>query len=390
MIGAAGRKALDEQDAQEWTRLTRRGDFEGAWAASDRIRQRHGWVCDGALPRHYQNVWNGTPLTGRRVLIRCYHGLGDTIQFIRYAPLVRSIAAHVVVWAQPRLVPLLEHVAGIDELLPLHDGAPDAEYDVDVEVMELPYVFRTTLATIPKAVPYLSAEPIRLAGKGLRVGLVWRAGEWDSQRCVPFAALVPLLDRAAVSWYSLQLAPRCDEQHTRLQSVPAATVIATARAMAALDLVISVDSMPAHLAGALGVPVWTLLPRDADWRWLEDRTDSPWYPTMCLFRQPVPGCWASVVEDIGRALDGLSGSRPCSLVRVLVDESQEVVVPGDKQLKKDGNRKDKKTKARNRDFEQPIVGAASPQRAQDASSLSGDDGEKQQSHSRANDGRKVN
>jgi len=97
-----------------------------------------------------------------------------------------------------------------------------------------------------------------------------------------------------------------------------------------------------------------------------------------------------VVEDIGRALDGLSGSRPCSLVRVLVDESQEVVVPGDKQLKKDGNRKDKKTKARNRDFEQPIVGAASPQRAQDASSLSGDDGEKQQSHSRANDGRKVN
>jgi hypothetical protein len=297
--------ALDEQDAAEWMRRSRCGDFDAAWAASDRIRARHGWACDPTVPRHFQTVWDGTPLAGRRVLIRCYHGLGDTIQFIRYAPLVRSIATHVAVWAQPSLLPLLERMKGIDALLPLHDGAPDAEYDVDVEVMELPYVFRTTLATIPNAVPYFSADPIDLAADGLRVGIVWRAGEWNARRCVPFAALAPLLDRKDLSWFSLQLAREHGEQHPRLRDAPADTVAATACSMAALDLVISVDSMAAHLAGALGVPVWTLLPHEADWRWLEDRTDSPWYPMMRLFRQPSPGCWSAVIADAGRALDAM-------------------------------------------------------------------------------------
>jgi hypothetical protein len=306
MIAAVRMSALDEQDAREWMHLARSGDLEAAWAVSDRIRARHGWPCDDTIPRHVQTVWDGTPLAGRRVLIRCYHGLGDTIQFIRYAPLVRAMAAHLAVWAQAPLLPLLERMAGIDELLPLHDGAPDAEYDVDVEVMELPFAFRTTLATIPNAVPYLSAEPIDIAGDRLRVGLVWRAGEWNAHRCIPFAALAPLLDRRDVSWLSLQLAREGDEQHPRLSDVPAGTVAATARAMAALDLVISVDSMPAHLAGALGVPVWTLLPYDADWRWLEARIDSPWYPTMRLFRQRARGGWASVIDDVGRALDELN------------------------------------------------------------------------------------
>ena len=297
--------ALDERDADEWIRLARRGDFEGAWAASDRIRTRHDRVCNPTIPRHFQTVWDGTPLIGRRVLIRCYHGLGDTIQFIRYAPLVRSMATHLAVWVQPPLLPLLERMKAIDELLPLHDGAPDADYDVDVEVMELPYVFRTTLATVPNAVPYLSAEPISITAEGLRVGIVWRAGEWNAHRCIPFDVLAPLLDRIRVSWCSLQLARERNEHHPRLRDLPAGTVAATAQSMTAVDLVVSVDSMPAHLAGALGVPIWTLLPYDADWRWMETRIDSPWYPTMRLFRQPSPGCWPAVIEAVGRALDAM-------------------------------------------------------------------------------------
>ncbi len=302
MSGGAATSTSDEQDAREWMRLARGGDFESAWAVSDRIRARPRRTCDGTLPRHYQTVWDGTSLAGRRVLIRCYHGLGDTIQFIRYAPLLRPAAARVAVWAQPSLLPLLQQMAAIDELLPLHDGAPDTDYDADVEVMELPYVFRTTLASVPDAVPYLSAEPMRIAAEGLRAGIVWRAGAWNSERNVPFDELVPLLGCAGVSWHCLQLAPGRHERHAGLRVVPADTIELTARAMAALDLVVSVDSMPAHLAGALGIPVWTLLPYDADWRWLEGRTDCPWYPTMRLFRQPARGCWGPVIEDVRQAL----------------------------------------------------------------------------------------
>src|SRR5690606_19458527 len=127
----------DTADAREWLRLARQGDFVRAWEASDRILQRHAANPDFTKPRHLQSIWTGEPLDGKRVLIRCYHGLGDTIQFIRYAPRVREIAREVIVWAQPSLLPLFASVRGIDRLLPLHDGAPGVEYDVDVEVMEL-------------------------------------------------------------------------------------------------------------------------------------------------------------------------------------------------------------------------------------------------------------
>src|SRR4051794_40051737 len=185
---------LDALDAAEWIRCARRGDFEAAWQISDRIRLRNGANRDPAIPRHFQRVWDGTDLRGRRVLIRCYHGLGDTIQFIRYAPLVASVASEVTVWAQPALLPLLSTVAGIDRLVPLHDGEPDVEYDVDAEVMELPYIFRTTLATVPARVPYVCVEssPSPLAGPSPRVGIVWRAGEWDDRRTIPFEQLDPL------------------------------------------------------------------------------------------------------------------------------------------------------------------------------------------------------
>jgi len=308
MIQVSQYEDLDALDAREWIRLARRGDLEGAWRMSDRIRQRHEWRRDWTIPRHLQHVWDGSELAGRRVLIRCYHGLGDTIQFIRYAPFVRTLAKKVIVWAQPSLVPLLRSASGIDRLLALHDGSPDVEYDVDIEVMELAYAFRTTLATIPHVVPYLAAVPLALGGRRPRVGIVWRAGDWDARRSIEFNVIRPLLDMTQFCWYSLQLETDKAMRHVNLHELDTRGLMRTARAIRAMDLVISIDSMSAHLAGALGVPVWTLLPYDADWRWMDERSDSPWYPTMRLFRQQVPGDWSSVIDDVRHATPKQLGS----------------------------------------------------------------------------------
>jgi len=142
-------KACGIEQSDGWMQHMRRGDFEAAWRVSDRVlRVRSGVPCDH-LPRHLQYFWDGRPLDGKRVLIRCYHGLGDTIQFVRYAPFVRARAREVILWVQPKLFPLFRSVPGIDLLLPLHDGLPDVDFDTSVEIMELPHVFRTTTSTIP-------------------------------------------------------------------------------------------------------------------------------------------------------------------------------------------------------------------------------------------------
>ncbi|MDB4947745.1 MAG: repeat-containing protein [Gemmatimonadetes bacterium] len=291
-------------------RHMRRGDFAAAWAVSDRlIRERAGAPAEH-LPRHQQWVWDGRPLAGKRVLVRCYHGLGDTLQFIRYARPLHTTAAEVVVWAQPALLPLLATVEGIDRLLPLHDGPPDVDHDADVEVMELAHVFRTTVETIPADVPYLHAKPARIERDGrLHVGIVWRAGDWDERRSIPAALLEPLADLPDVRLHVLQRGPALARMPRGVGIESGSDdVMAAAGVMRALDLVVTVDSMPAHLAGALGVPVWTLLHADADWRWMEGRGDSPWYPTMRLFRQPAPGDWPSVIARVRRELRALAAA----------------------------------------------------------------------------------
>jgi hypothetical protein len=293
----------DAADAREWLRLARSGDLAAAWLVSDRIRSRGSRIHDWSQPRHLQQIWNGCGLAGKRVLIRCYHGLGDTIQFIRYTPLVKAIARDVTVWVQPALMSILATATGIDRLVPLHDGSYDLPYDVDIEIMELPYAFRTSLADVPASVPYLHAVPRPLSGSGGRVGIVWRAGDWDRRRSLPRADLMTLLGSGAVTWYALQQDVRADEQCTGLTVLDTRGIAALAEAMRGLDLVISIDSMPAHLAGALAVPVWTLLPYDADWRWMQHRSDTPWYPTMRLFRQHRPGDWAGTLAEVGQALN---------------------------------------------------------------------------------------
>jgi hypothetical protein len=297
-----------------WFREMRRGDWEAAWRASDAILRAHAGVDCWHRPRHEQWVWDGTPLDGKRVLVRCYHGLGDTLQFIRYLPKVRAIAAETIVWAQPALIPLLRTADGIDRLEPLHDGAYEGEHDVDVEVMELAHVFRSTPGTLPATVPYLHAAPAPLPRDGrLAVGLVWRAGDWDERRSLPFSLLQPLAELPGIDLHVLQRGPALDECPPAWGTRSGCDdVLQAARVMRALDLVITVDSMPAHLAGALGVPVWTLLIHDADWRWMEGRGDTPWYPTMRLFRQPAPGEWAPVVRRVADELRALATARPVS------------------------------------------------------------------------------
>jgi hypothetical protein len=292
----------------------RHGDFASAWRVSDAVlRARTGQPC-WHLPRHHQPVWDGTPLTGRRVLVRCHHGLGDTIQFIRYAPFLHAVASEVVVWAQPELVPLVERVRGVDRVLPLHDGAPDVDRDVDVEVMELPWIFRTTLRTVPAEVPYLHVAPPPPPNDAhdgaLRVGLVWRAGDWDVDRSIPFPLLAPLAGVPGVALHVLQRGSGLAEWREGFGAVAGTDVVpAAARMMAGLDLIVSVDSMPAHLAGALGRPTWTLLRADADWRWMTAREDSPWYPTMRLFRQEREGEWEPLVERVASELRRLAAGR---------------------------------------------------------------------------------
>ncbi len=283
-----------------WFGHMRRGEFAAAWEVSDEVLRGRAGVACAHLPRHEQWIWDGTPVRGKRVLVRCYHGLGDTLQFVRYAPLLKQVAREVTFWAQPELIPLLRTAPGMGRLLPLHDGTPEAEFDVDVEVMELAHLFRA----IPASVPYLHAEPAPLRRDGrLAVGLVWQAGGWDERRSIPPHLLAPLAEVPGVELHVLQRGPGLAERPEWLGTVSGSDdVLRTARVMRALDLVVTVDSMPAHLAGALGVPVWTLLHSDPDWRWMEGRDDSPWYPTMRLFRQTRPGAWEDVVARVAGAL----------------------------------------------------------------------------------------
>ena len=305
------------ETGDRWMLHMRRGEFTAAWQLSDRVlRARHNLTCDH-LPRHLQWVWDGSSLAQKRVLIRCYHGLGDTVQFIRYAPLVKAVARSVIALAQPELIPLLATVPGIDRLVPLGTGEDALSYDTDIEIMELPHAFRTTLETIPANVPYIhTPRAARSASEKLAVGVVWAGGDWDLRRSIPAALLAPLADVPGVELHALQVGPASAE----FTGWPAITphwedIIAEAALIRALDLMISIDSLPAHLAGALGVPVWTLLHTEADWRWMEKRADSPWYPTMRLFRQERAGDWNPVITAVAAKLAELSAARHWAIKR---------------------------------------------------------------------------
>ncbi len=268
-----------------------------------------------------QPRWDGLPLNGRSLLVYCEQGLGDAIQFSRYIPGIVELGGQVVLEAQQPLVPLLSTLPGIKRVV-LKSGVPPIT-DCHIPLLSLPHIFGTTLDTVPAPIPYLVPDPSKvkawrqmLAGDiQYKIGLVWRGSAtnpMDRDRSCPLAMFAPLLAISGVSCYSLQVGPAADE----ITYLPQATGLTdltehlddfsdTAALLANLDLIISVDTSVAHLAGALGIPVWVLLAYKPDWRWMSNRNDSPWYPSMRLFRQPQPGDWHSVVIEIVRSLEVL-------------------------------------------------------------------------------------
>ncbi len=236
-------------------------------------------------------------------MLRCLHGLGDTVQFIRYAPWVRREAQSLVVEAHPEITRLLRRVQGIDEVITWGAAAPaiQPEWDAQIEVTELPRIFGTTVETIPADVPYLSVprSSTRAPSARKKVGVVWSSSQWNPARSVPAQLLASALRDLPWEVVSLQHGP--ERERFPVLHRNEGDVLDTANDMLGLDLVISVDTMTAHLAGALAVPVWVLLPFEADWRWMLHRSDSPWYPTMRLFRQGSPGDWPGVLEEVRRA-----------------------------------------------------------------------------------------
>ena len=303
---------------RKWEEAMLRGDFEAAWRCTDRIehlrREQEGQGGFARAPHHLH--WNGQPWKGRRVLVRCEHGLGDSLQFLRYCPLLRREASHVAVRAQPALLSLLAGMEGIDDLRDAWTTDPEPAHDVVFECMELAYAFRHRRETLPQKVPYLPVErllgtcatlPLR-ASRALQVGVIWAASTWNPRRSLPPEALRPLARLEGVRCFSLQQ----DQPETALFPSLAAETREIARAAAAmlmLDVIVTVDSMTAHLAGALGRPTLLLLAEQADWRWGLEGSRSPWYPTMRLLRQPTAGDWASVVEHAAQVLTELAETK---------------------------------------------------------------------------------
>jgi hypothetical protein len=279
------------------------GDYERAWQESDRAGASFGTFG---------------PAPSSSVVIRCLHGLGDAIQFLRYAKELRAHTAEVTVLAADELLPLLDYIPGIDHAMPLESATASAVWEI--ECSDLPYLFRTTLSTIPFADGYITPPPRhfpefsakRWADAGpMRIGIVWAAGSWSPGRSLPPALIETFAEIPGVSLVSLQAGEagrRCPPGRV-LRPGKDLNIIETASLIQELDLIISVDTMVTHLAGALGKPVWTLLQYSSDWRWMLDRRDTPWYSSMRLFRQSTPGDWRGVVRDVANELRARASDR---------------------------------------------------------------------------------
>lgn len=262
-----------------------------------------------------QPVWDGSPLSGRTLLLHAEQGLGDTIQLIRYAAIARERGGRLILTCHQPLVRLLSTVPGIEQIVPL--GLPLPNFQTYAPLMSLPRILGTTQDTIPNHVPYLQAPPTDFSlpvpqGTRVKVGIVWAGGNLyknNHNRSCPLPAFQPLLELADVTLYSLQKGiPQLDLAELGWQSQiqdlshHLKDMADTAAAIAQLDLVITVDTAVAHLAGALAKPTWLLLAHIPDWRWMLHREDTPWYPTMRLFRQSHPGDWQGVMQQVVVAL----------------------------------------------------------------------------------------
>ena len=306
------------------------GDFERGFEGYE-ARWLQGRSLAEALGARFP-TWKGPGRPSERVLVLNDHGLGDTIQFVRYLPLMAAAGVETTFVCPPRLHRLLSSRI----VTRFVDSPPDGPFDAQIAISSLPLAFGTRLETVPRSTPYLFAESAlaekwskRIGSAGFRIGVVWQGNphpEADQARSMPLVTLAPLAAIAGVRLISLQkgfgedqlrgLPPtmRVETLGPDFDAGPDAFVDAAA-AMSHLDLVVTCDTSIAHLAGALARPVWVALKIDAEWRWMTDRTDSPWYPTMRLFRQSRRGVWNDVFEDMAHELGRMLATPVPRLVR---------------------------------------------------------------------------
>jgi hypothetical protein len=288
----------------------RLGDMPVGW---DQYEAR--WLLPGLIipERHFsQPRWLGQPFPNQTLLLHFEQGLGDTLMFVRYAKQAKALGGRVLLAAQVPLADLVATCPGVDEVVP--HGTPLPPFDFHLPLLSLPSVFRTTLDSIPAEIPYLEipetvpnrewiTRVLSASGDQTRVGLAWagsRTHKGDAQRSIPPSDFQLLSALPGVAWHSFQI------DTVELPPLPGLISLdpmlrnlsSTAYALSGMDLVITVDTALAHLAGALGVPTLLLLPFFPDWRWLLGREDSPWYPTMRLYRQSTPGDWPGVLRRI--------------------------------------------------------------------------------------------
>jgi hypothetical protein len=301
-----------------------KGDFQRGWA-----EYQWRWKTKQAPQRGFsQPLWDGQPLEGRTILLHAEQGLGDTIQFVRYAALVKRLGGTVVLECPKPLLPLLATFAGIDQLVGQGDELP--AFATHAPLLSLPGILQTSLDTIPAAVPYLFAAPALKehwreklrAVHGYKIGINWQGqpgqGQWLA-RSIPLQQLATLAEIPGVRLVSLQKGAGREQLAEASGRFPLVDLgdevdqaggafMDTAAIVMNLDLVITSDTALPHLAGSLGAAVWVALPLVPDWRWLLDRGDSPWYPTMRLFRQDQRGDWQGVFRRIKVALaDRMAG-----------------------------------------------------------------------------------
>ncbi len=286
-------------------------EYEWRWKAKD-FRKRG---CFRKPDSFSQPILNNLDIGGKTVLVYAEQGLGDEIQFMRYIPLLAEVGANIVIECHKELSGLLHSVEGVKHLIIQGEQLP--EFDLQCPLLNLPLIFNTTLENIPNKVPYLSVNPhliqqwkykIQIDSSNFKVGLVWQGNpkhKNDRNRSIPFNLFSAFAQLPNITFYSLQKGKGSEQSKNTPIGMKFLDLTEeindlsdTGALIENLDLIISVDTSIVHLAGALGKPVWTLLPFAPDWRWMLNRQDSPWYPTMRLFRQPSPGDWDSVMKMV--------------------------------------------------------------------------------------------
>lgn len=301
----------DRCAAGRWMTWMLLGALEKAWRESDSIRLR-------GAPDPYR-FWNGEDLRGKNVVLRCLHGFGDAVQMLRFVPQLAGRCDALIVEVPPRLLELAPYFDGVGTVITWGALAPPLApvWDVQVEIMELPYLLRATEDDLPLATRYLKlpsaarqkASTVMGPRRKPRVGLVWAAGDWNPTRTLPLKHVTRIIAKADCEFWNLQGGKEQAQwkalgltANHRDAAECGNGILTLAAVIEQLDLVITVDTLAAHLAGTLGTPAWVMLQYAADWRWMSDRNDSPWYPSLKLYRQHSPGNWESTIADLERDL----------------------------------------------------------------------------------------